>query len=548
MSPDRPAALIPISRLSLGRLLLIVIAAGLAWRCVRFALGFPVWGDEAFVAVNFLVRDYAGMLHPLEWGQIVPAVFMWIELAIVRALGPSEHALRLLPFLAGIAALLVFVRFARRHLAAPAALLAIGFLAAANYPIRHAAEVKPYATDLLISLLLTAAAWSFFCNPRRWLVLAGLIILALAGPWCSYPSVFVGGGVTLFLAAAGLRRRRWDLLVSAAVVGAALLVGFLSMYQTYGRAQADFAAGISEIEMWKKTFPPLTDPLGLLVWFVWMHTGNMLAYPVGGDYGASTVTFLLCIVGGVRLAQRRPLLLWLLVSPLLLALLAAFLKKYPYGGSARTMLYMAPAFCFLAGYGTWVLIARVLPRRFELRPVGARSLEWGSGPIVRTVACILIVIALAGTVVDLAAPYKSSVDALTRTTVRDLARQTCPDARWIVFNSPTKVDYAPWLGDWQGTGGQFVFEVARFAPAGRLLWAPDPATIAPDGKPVLLLSYRGVKAEFPEAQFERYLRMLCDRLGADPRHTRTRLKERDGRIEAIDQYVLQPMPASSSGQ
>lgn len=537
-----PRPLIPISRLSLRQATLIVILAGVLWRAVRYALGFPIWGDEAFVAVNLLVRDYAGMLRPLEWGQIVPAGFMWIELAFVRALGTSEYALRLFPFLVGLTSLFVFVRFARRELAAPAALLAIAFLAAANYPIRHANEVKPYATDLLLSLILTIATWSFYNRPRAWRLVT-LTILAGAGPWLSYPAAFVGGGVVLFLGAAGLRPGRRRFLVCAGVVGVALLTGFVTMYTTYGRAQAEFAAGISEIVMWKKTFPP-GNPLKFALWFVWMHTGNMLAYPLGGDYGMSTVTLLLCIAGSVRLGRKRPLLLWLLLAPLLPAFIAAIFHKYPYGGSARTMLYMAPAFCFLGGLGLWVVVGSVFKLRFTLLPVGKGVLEWGSGPITRAVALAIGAIAIGGACGDLIAPYKSKSDAVTRSTIRRLARETGPRTRWIVFNSPDPVAYAPWLGDWQGTGGQFVFEVVRLAP-GKLIWAPDPATFAPDGEPVLLFSYRGVKVEFPEAQFADYLKTLTQRLGIAPEFARTQLKERDGRIEAIDRYYFPAAPSTS---
>ncbi len=41
-----------------------------------------------------------------------------------------------------------------------AALLAVGVFAASYYPVRHGTEVKPYATDLLASILLTALGWA----------------------------------------------------------------------------------------------------------------------------------------------------------------------------------------------------------------------------------------------------------------------------------------------------------------------------------------------------------------------------------------------------
>ena len=61
------------------------------------------------------------------------------------------------------------------------------------------------------------------------------------------------------------------------------------------------------------------------------HTGNLFAYPLGGQHGGSVLTFLACAVGIIVLARtgRRPLLV-LLTVPFLLNLLAAALGKYPY--------------------------------------------------------------------------------------------------------------------------------------------------------------------------------------------------------------------------
>ena len=113
--------MIAASRLSARRLkcasfaqaTLIVVVAGLLWRTVRYALAFPLWGDEAFVAVNFLTRDLLGLTRPLEYFQIAPPGFLLAEWLAVRAFGTGERALRLVPYLAGVASLLLFWRFCR---------------------------------------------------------------------------------------------------------------------------------------------------------------------------------------------------------------------------------------------------------------------------------------------------------------------------------------------------------------------------------------------------------------------------------------------------
>ena len=98
------------------------------------------------------------------------------------------------------------------------------------------------------------------------------------------------------------------------------------------------------------------------LWLLDMHTGTMMAYPVGDKHGGSVVTFLLVVAGAWALyRQDRKAILAMLLAPFALGLLAAVLGKYPYGGTARTMQYVAPSICLLMGLGMAELVA-LIPR------------------------------------------------------------------------------------------------------------------------------------------------------------------------------------------
>ena len=79
----------------------------------------------------------------------------------------------------------------------------------------------------------------------------------------------------------------------------------------------------------------------------------MFAYPAGGDLGASTLTTGLVAGGDRGLCASRleadPRAAC--STPFALGLVAASLGRYPYGGSARTMQYVAPAIILMAGLG-----------------------------------------------------------------------------------------------------------------------------------------------------------------------------------------------------
>ena len=63
----------------LQRWLWLLVGLGIAARVVRWALCFPLWGDEAFLSASFLHRGYGDMFGPLEYHQICPLLVLWAQ-------------------------------------------------------------------------------------------------------------------------------------------------------------------------------------------------------------------------------------------------------------------------------------------------------------------------------------------------------------------------------------------------------------------------------------------------------------------------------------
>lgn len=484
-----------------ARLALLAVALGVLWRTVRYALGFPLWGDEAFVAMTLVLRDsFASLFRPLEYGQVVPFGVMCAEMAATRLLGLGEHALRLVPFLAGVASLLLFYRLAFRLLPRWPAMLATTILAASYYPGRHGVEVKPYSTDLLIAIVLLSLAWSVFersGSAARWLVLTAA---ATAAIWCSYPAAFVAGGIGLLLTLVLARERTAGVAAGWAVYGTFVAAGFLAMIVLYANphASAGWVPGAAATEsVFGEGFPPIRQPWRLPAWLVMIHTGLLLSYPVGGTHGGSTATFLLVLMGvGVLWRRNRPLLL-LFTGPLIFTFLAAAARRYPYGPSARFSQHMAPTLCLFAGLGLSWAIGRLTPK--------ARA-----PAVMRVAACVFMLFPLVGIVKDLIRPYKTFSDAENRRVLRWLASQSQPGDEWISFNAQGHKDgYADDLGLRGGNGARHRYYLYRFAP-GPLRWAPplDELRVPRSGRTWLIV-YRDRRAPFPEASLEAYVAVLA---------------------------------------
>jgi hypothetical protein len=484
----------------------------LAWRLIRYGMVFPLWGDEARVAVNLFDRLPGALLEPLDYLQIVPVLFLWAEWGVSRLLGLGELALRLLPVVAGVLSLLVFWRLARATLDRRSRVAAVALFAASYYPVRHATEVKPYSLDLLFGALLLLLGWRLLQGRGR---LWTFGIVAAVSVWFSYPAIFVAAAVFVLY---GARLLATPLVAGGngqgivphslwriAGVGLLLAASFVAMVLVVGQTQAEAGSFLLEHSHWSRAFPPLEAPWRIPLWLVEVHTGNLFAYPNGGNHYGSAATFLLFLAGCVTLwRSRRRLLLAVLLSPFPLMLVAAFLGRYPYGGSARVAQHVVPSICLICGAGVVGTAAALLGRRRV-------------APALRIWVALMALFAVGGIVRTVTKPYKHAYDAETRRVVTELGVRSEPGDRWIVFGALDESALAPTLPrvpGWRGWGGDWAtvhYYILRSAPE-TLLWAPDPRGLDAD-VPTLLLAYWDNHHAFPELQFARYVSALEARLG-----------------------------------
>jgi len=340
---------------------MLFLGLGIVFRIVRYAQNLPLWADECFLAVNFIKRGYLQLLEPLENGQIAPLLYLWIERLVLDLAGFSEATLRLFPLLCGIASLVLIWRLARSAFPSQplSVLLAVGILAVSVHPIRHAAEAKPYASDLLVALLLLLPALEWLREPRQVRWLWALFAVTPLGISLSYPAAFVAGGVALGLLPRITRSRSLPAWISYGCFCLALLLSFTALQLTLVAAQR--AGAIEGLRRyWAASFPPLDSFPALCSWLISAHTGRCFAYPGGGSAGASTLTLVAFVIGAVALArQGNQAMVACLAMPFALALLAAALRLYPYGGEARLMQYVAPSICLLSGHGAAFMVLRL---------------------------------------------------------------------------------------------------------------------------------------------------------------------------------------------
>ncbi len=438
------------------------VALGVGLRVFAYLLHFPLWWDEAFVAVNLLQRDYRGLVDPLDFGQVCPLLFLWAELLAVRLLGFHEWSLRLFPLICSVGSLVLFRVVAGRILDGRSMLLAVGILAVSVHPIRHAADLKPYSADLLVALILTAIAFEWIRRPDQsrwfWLLAAFCPIAFLL----SHPSLFIVGGILLALAWPAWQTRLASVRVAWLAVGLASTLAYAAIYVGFTRNQASAAApGMSE--MWVRSFPPVNDLLGLGRWLVVAHSGDMLAYPCGGERGGSVLSLLAGLVGLAVLGRSRQ---WarigVLIGPLGLAIVAAALRLYPYGGpaphgsAARIMQYAAPALCLLIGLGA----ARIL-ERIRSQTLRKRLLQLG---------CVgLVIVGIAPQIAGYRHPYRAYQAEASRRFARSF---------WSELGRNAEVASLRW--DYKAADWNSIHLGIAVALCNEAIYSPDPPHRRPE--------------------------------------------------------------------
>jgi hypothetical protein len=418
-----------------GRWVGLFMAMGIAIRLLRFALDHPLWRDEAYLAWNVLDRDYAGLTRPLDYQQVCPLFFLWAEKAVISALGFSEWSLRLVPTVAAIAALYAFRHVAGRLLKGVALVAAVAILAVGYTPIRHGGEFKPYASDFLIALGLIGLAVEWVRTPGRVRFLWALAAMGPLAVGLSNPSIFVAAGVGLVLAGPVLATRSRQAVLPLVVFGAATLGMFLVLLKWVNAPQSANVMPWMRV-YWAGAFPPPSPPR-FLVWLARAHTSQMFAYPAGGDVGASTLTTAMVVTAVVAYLRRGSgTVLGLLLAPFLMGLAAAFAGRYPYGGSARTMQYVAPSIILLAGLGAAVLLAR-LPRPSWRRRAPA------------SVFCALAAVGIGMMAWDASHPYMSRLDQDGREFARRFWAEESAGAELVCARTDLclPLDTLVWQGD-----------------------------------------------------------------------------------------------------
>jgi hypothetical protein len=433
---DEDEAKAAFTRAAIGFVIL-----GIILRLVRYLQNYPMWCDETMLAANLLDRRWIELVQPLDYRQICPMGLLALEWIIVHIYGFSEPSLRLIPVLCAIASVPLFHFLARKVLGRGtcATLLAVALFAVSEPPIRYAAEVKPYSADLLASLVVLSLTVTWLQTPGRVRQLWALAAIMPLVVTTSLPSVFLIG--TIAVVGACEVFSRWGTRPLTAYIGflasAALAIAGMAAVRQYHASPADRNY---LIDFWAGAFPPSwNDPSALAGWLLRAHTGPLFAYPLGANRlpWLTTLIFGCFIVGIVLLGRRNPRVVVLFALPFPLGIVAAALRRYPYGMSARVAQFLVPSTLLLASAGLAWLCARLRPSILA---------RWATPAL----AVALVGIGLCRLGRDLGNPCRTPWDRTSREFARWFWNELAADAELVCVRTDLGIAFRP--GQWAYDG------------------------------------------------------------------------------------------------
>src|SRR5688572_7219739 len=310
-----------------------LILLGFVLRLRQYLSGRALWLDEAMLALNIVGRSSSGLIQPLDYQPGGPPVFLLAEKLVITLLGNRELTLRLVPFLAGCAALLFFALLLRQMTGKAGTYIALALFAVGASPVYYASEVKQYSSDVFVALLL------FWLAARHLHISArgrDFILLGVSGAlacWCAHPAVFVlaGTGMTLLLHYA--LQKDGQRLKQMAIVIAVWTASFSILYFTNLRG---LASDQFLLNYWGDTF--LTPTPGMDLSWIPDTLKGVLYDPVG--LGATwMLAALLMLIGLLALLRRNWQFAAFFVLTFCALVVASALDKYPFVG--RLLLFAA---------------------------------------------------------------------------------------------------------------------------------------------------------------------------------------------------------------
>lgn len=312
--------------------ILCIIGLGIILRLVFPIMNTGLWHDECAVAINILDRDFWGLFNPLRFLQVAPPLFLSAVKLPTLLINPldnpaiTDFVLRLVPLLSGIASVFAFY-YLLKNLFTNKYIQFIGVCLFALNPllIQYSYELKPYSTDVLVTILLLIYFIKY--NPDSYIKQFYQILIISLSMLVSFPAGFV-----IFAGILRILFKDYKKFFYA-LTAFGLVVIFYFIYHIWGVMEAN-GAGMDKY--WFAYFINVNNFVQLATLFV-KNTFNIFVLPLV-TLGVIIAGFLVSCFRDYKIA----VITFFVITSIFVA---SYLHLYPFAD--RMLLFLVPVLIIL---------------------------------------------------------------------------------------------------------------------------------------------------------------------------------------------------------
>lgn len=321
----------------------------------QYLFNRSLWFDEAMNTFNIIGKSYNQLLDKLAFNQGIPAGFLFIEKFMIETFHNSDYVLRLFPFLCGILSVILFYLLIKKYLNSPSIIFSVFLFSISDFLIYYSSEVKPYSSDVFISILILYVVFYYDSRNSRVSSTVCAITGALA-VWVSYASVFVLSGLSITLIIYYFYRRNVKKLIQFIFICSIWLLSFLVLYHLSIKNQINTQL----VHDWSTRFTPFAPfpPVNASDFRWYFNTFfNVFDNPLSFQF--KYLAGILFLLGCLAVFLKSKKIFFILISPAFFALIASGLEKYPF--TQRMLLFLIPFFYYFISEGIlWIYKRSIL--------------------------------------------------------------------------------------------------------------------------------------------------------------------------------------------
>jgi len=327
--------------------LFLLFITGVFLRLKPYLEGYPLWVDESYRALQIIIPTWKEIFYftPILPGQPEsPLGLVVVQKLLITFFGPHENVLRFVPFLCGVSTIFLYYIFLKRYFDSQILFLALSLVVFNERLIYYSTELKPYSSDVFFSLLLYIFMFNIHHHQYKRQDLMRFGIVAGIFMWFSHATLFITATITLWIGYRFYKYKEYKEMLNFSLIVLFWICNFLAIYYlSFG----SMVGNDKLIGMWGDGF--LRYRILSLDFISWLRDVIVAAFarPIGVYFPIITIPVF--ILGCIILSKKQCFSLFLLLGPVLLVLLAAICKKYPF--KERMLLFLVPAFMVLISYG-----------------------------------------------------------------------------------------------------------------------------------------------------------------------------------------------------